>query len=202
MWKNSVRYEWNRLLSKYGLLNGHSDAPSTKIHSTYRVQNMAAYLTKYFVKPNVQKEKAPFLPITIFQTNKGKYFTRAEFCDGRRVFWIRPITGRLWGCSQSLSKARAFSYIVDTAEMRSLNNDFRDAGAQEIQKAYCNFFKLPVDYYSKLQHGQVKHDYLAHLLKIRKKKNFHQFEIYDGSEQQVTDKKIIRKFEKQFIKPH
>lgn len=198
MWKNSVRFEWNRLLSKHGLLNGHTDAPSTKIHSTYRVKNMAAYLTKYFVKPNVQKEKAPFLPIAVFQTNKGKYFTRAEFCSGKTPFYIRPITGRLWGCSQSLSKARGFSYIVDKSEMRAMNYHLRDDGAIEIQKAYCNFFKIPADYYLKQTAGQVKHDYLAHLLKIRKKKNFHQFEIYDGSEQQVTDKKIIRKFEKQF----
>jgi hypothetical protein len=80
--------------------------------------------------------------------------------------------------------------------MRSLNSEFRDVGAIEIQKAYCNFFKLPVDYYKNLSHGQIKHDYLAHLLKIRKRKNFHQFEIYDGSEQQVTDKKIIAKFNK------
>lgn len=196
MWKNSVQFEWNRLLSKHGLLNGHESAPSTKIHSTYRVKNMAAYLTKYFIKPNVQKERAPFLPIQVFQTNKGKYFTRAEFCSGKTPFYIRPITGRLWGCSQSLSKARSLSYIVDVPEMRSLNQEFRDAGAQEIQKAYCNFFKLPADYYSKICAGQVKHDYLAHLLKIRKRKNFHQFEIYDGSEQQVTDKRIIAKFQK------
>lgn len=94
------------------------------------------------------------------------------------------------------------SYIVDTSEMRSFNQEFRDAGAIEIQKAYCNFFKLPADYYSKVCMGQVKHDYLAHLLKIRKRKNFHQFEIYDGSEQQVTDKNIIRKFEKQFKPSH
>ncbi len=196
MWKNSVRFEWNRLLSKHGLLNGHSNAPSTKIHSTYRVKNMAAYLTKYFIKPSVQKEKAPFLPIVVFETSRGNYFTRAEFCSGKTPFYIRPITGRLWGCSQSLSQARNMSYIVDVPEMRAFNGDLRDEGAKEIQKAYCNFFHLPKDYYKNLGAGQLKHDYLAHLLKIRKRKNFHQFEIYDGSEQQVTDKRIIAKFHK------
>lgn len=198
MWKNSVKFEWNRLLSKHGLLNGHSDAPTTKIHSTYRVQNMAAYLTKYFIKPPAKFIKPPF---------KNKYGGLAISYKGdedkvsvdfKNVFYIRPIQGRLWGCSQSLSKARGMSYIVDETEMRSFNQEFRDVGAKEIQKAYCNFFHLPDDYYKNLPTGAIKHDYLAHLLKIRKRKNFHQFEIYDGSEQQVTDKKIIAKFEKQF----
>lgn len=197
MWKNSVRFEWNRLLSKYGLLNGHDDAPSTKIHSTYRVQNMAAYLTKYFIKPPAQFTKVPKKPTFDGLTVSRRGSTECALDFPCKLFYIRPISGRLWGCSHSLSKARGLSYTVDVPEMRSINNELREAGAREQQKSYCNFFKLPDDYYKNLTHGQLKHDYLAHVGRIRKKKHFHQFEIYDEKGELITDKKILRTFGKQ-----
>lgn len=50
MWHKKVRFTWNRLLKKHGLLNGHEDPNSTDIHSTYKIKNMSAYLCKYFTK--------------------------------------------------------------------------------------------------------------------------------------------------------
>lgn len=196
MWKNSVRFEWNRLLSKHGLNNGHSDAPSTKIHSTYRVKNMAAYLTKYFIKPPAKFTSPPF---------KAKYGGLAISYKGdpdkvsinwQNIFYVRPISGRLWGCSHSLSEARSLSYTVDTSEMRAMNSELRQAKTKEVQKTYCNFHHLPADYYDKLSYGQLKHDYNVHRLKIRKVKDFHQFELYGPDGEIITDQKILRKFEK------
>jgi len=202
MWKNSVRFEWNRLLSKSGLLNQHQDAPSTKIHSTYRVKNMAAYLTKYFIKPPTPFTKPPYLPrfgglAISFRGNPDIGYEIPT-----TLFYIRPISGRLWGCSHSLSQARSLSYTVDIPEMRSMNDDLRQAGTKEKQKSHCNFHILPDDYYKNLSHGQLKHDYLAHLLKIRKRKNLHQFEIYGEDGEQVADKKILAKFDKQYKPNH
>ena len=51
IWKTSLQHSWNRLLKKNNLLNGHENPPSTKIHSVYKIKNMAAYLVKYFSKP-------------------------------------------------------------------------------------------------------------------------------------------------------
>lgn len=200
MWKNSVRFEWNRLLSKSGLLNGQKDAPSTKIHSTYKLSNVAGYLTKYFLKPKKismppEKNYLAGLP-NYYHSNKSEVYSKSL----NTLRYIRPITGRLWGCSHSLSQARSFSYTVDVPEMRSINSEIRQSAVREIQKQYCNYYQLPSDYYDKLSHGQLKHDYLAHVLKIRKKKLLHQFEIYDAEGQPITDKKIIRKFVRTTLK--
>ena len=197
MWKNSVRFEWNRLLSKSGLLNGHTDAPSTKIHSTYKVKNMAAYLTKYFIKPPLKQTKPPYKPTF----NGLQYSPRGHAymhpINLESLYYVRPLAGRLWGCSQTLSQARNLSYIVDTPEMRTLNDELRVSGAVEKQKAYCNFFMLPNDYYSKLSYGQLKHDYTQTLLKIRKRNNFSDHEIWNENGEPVTDTKILLKFAKQ-----
>jgi hypothetical protein len=200
MWKKSVQYEWNRLLAKSGLLNGHTDAPSTKIHSTYKLSNVAGYLCKYFIKGKPKFQKPPFAggyQNPSDATGRGTVIIGSNLSG---LHYIRPINGRLWGCSHSLSKARSLSYTVDTSEMRAMNSDIREVCKEEIQKTYCNYFKLPDDYYEKLSFGQIKHDYLAHLYAIRKKKNLHQFELYNSEGELIEDEKIIRKFEKSLIK--
>jgi len=201
MWKNSVRYEWNRLLAKSGLLNGHHDPPSTKIHSTYRVSNMAAYLTKYFIKPPTAFAVPPFKPKFDGLAVSKRGNDEISFSFPEKLFYIRPISGRLWGCSQSLSKARSLAYIVKNDEMRALNQEIRDSGAIEKQKEYCNFFILPSDYYKKLSFGQLKHDYLEHLYKIRKTRNLNQYEIYNTEGDLMSDRKTIKEVEKIFGEP-
>ncbi len=193
MWKNSVRFEWNRLLAKSGLLNGHTDAPSTKIHSTYRVKNMAAYLTKYFIKKPSPFVQPPYkkLPgdINCIRNGQPVYWLDPP----KELFYIRPISGRLWGCSHTLSKARSLSYTVDVPEMRALNDELRHSGASEKQKTYCNFYQLPDDYYDKLAPGQLKHDYNFHRATIRKRDKLHQFEVWDHEGQLITDARILKK---------
>ena len=197
MWKNSVRFEWNRLLRKSGLLNNHDDPPSTKIHSTYRVQNMSAYLTKYFIKGGKishppYKNYLQGLPNWCHSNKQEVYLKYVP-----EVKYIRPINGRLWGCSHSLSQARNFSYIVDEGEMRAMNESIREQSFKEIQKDYCNFFMLsdPENFYS--GRGEIQDDYRNHLSKIRKKRYFHQFEIYDSEGEIITHKSTLKKFERQ-----
>lgn len=202
MWKNSVRYEWNRLLSKHGLLNGNTDAPSTKIHSTYRVQNMAAYLTKYFVKNPAKHTEPPYKPKFTGPTISRRGSEEIAWEPTTKLVYIRPINGRLWGCSQQLSKARSLSYIVDIPEMRALTQEIRADARREVQKKYCNFFELPEDYYEQLSDGQIKHDYELHRAAIRKKRSLKGWEIYGTDGKQITDKKLLRIFEKQFKFKH
>lgn len=203
MWKNSVRFEWNRLLSKYGLLNGQTNAPSTKIHSVYRVKNMAGYLCKYFIKPPTPFTKTPYAPKYGGLAVSRRGSEEISFTFPEKLFYIRPIAGRLWGCSQSLSQARSLSYTVDIPEMRSMNQEIRDSGAREQQKTYCNYYQLPDDYYDKLSFGQLKHDFNVHKLKIRKVAVKDRYDIRGEDGLLIADKKILRRFDKQFkSNPH
>jgi len=199
MWKNSVKFEWNRLLSKSGLLNGHDDAPSTKIHSVYRVQNMAAYLTKYFIKSPPAATQPPYAPKFQGVEYQPKGHTHMHPINFASLHYIRPLAGRLWGCSHALSQARSLSYTVDVPEMRALNSELREAAVKEIQKPYCNYFQLPEDYYDKLAYGQLKHDIEAHKLKIRKVKVHDRYDIRGVDGKEIAEKKILRRFDKYLI---
>ncbi len=193
MWKNSVRYEWNRLLAKHGLLNGHTDPPSTKIHSTYNVKNMAAYLCKYFIGQKHVDEKTGKKKLPKYKDRIEAGYHARDPNDPDQLYVDRPISGRLWGCSHSLSQARNFSYVVDTGEMRSLNYELRLHSYKEIQKDYCNFYHLKNDFYSVHAKGEIQKDFYERLLKIRRKKTRNQFEIYDFAGEMITDKQVIKK---------
>lgn len=197
MWKKSVQYEWNRLLSKSGLLNGHANPPSTRIHSTYKVKNMAAYLTKYFCKGEPQHTRPPFRKKFEGIEYQPKGHTHMHPLDMSNLFYIRPIQGRLWGCSHTLSQARSLSYTIDVPEMRATNDELRTCGAREKQNTYGNFYKLPDDYYENLTYGQLKHDYNFHRRKIRKDTNLHQFEIYNQDGSIINDPRVIARLKKE-----
>ena len=78
----SIRWHWNQILLKHGLLDkftnkhGHSNPNSTDVHSVRKVDNLASYLVKYFTKSENDR---------------------------------RSINGRQWGCSYSLSRANTCS---------------------------------------------------------------------------------------------
>jgi len=57
----SIRWHWNQILHKNGCMDeftrkhGHSDPNSTDVHSVRKVDNLAAYLCKYFTKNDTDR---------------------------------------------------------------------------------------------------------------------------------------------------
>lgn len=199
MWKNSVQFEWNRLLRKKGLLNNHENPPTIKIHSTYRVKNMAGYLTKYFVKPQYSESVPPKEKSDFFKSNRGYIYTREEFINNTPHSYIRPICGRLWGCNQELSRARNFSFIVDSDEMRAMNDNLRNESSKEKTETYCNMFFLrePEKFYA--GDGIIQDEYRKNIELIRGKKWKKQLTLHDAEGLPITDKTILKKFARKKI---
>jgi len=90
---------------KNGLRGNWSNPNSTDIHAIYKIKNLSAYLSKYFTKA----EKYIIKPTG----EKRSYASKSN--DERNVFTItcvervplyRPIDGKLWGLSHSLSKLK------------------------------------------------------------------------------------------------
>lgn len=196
MWKNSVRFEWNRLLKAKNLLNNHDDPPSTKIHSVHRVKSMGAYLTKYFIKPRAKENYPPFIPSHLIRTNKDIRFTREEFINATPHNYIRPIQGRQWGCSHSLSKVRNFSYTCGSDEMRTDVHHLRQCSSKETDSTFCNMFLLahPKNFYG--GNSIVSLEYAKNILSVRKTLHRGMYEIYSPEGKIITNQKIIRKLVK------
>ena len=104
-----LRDRWNRIQKKGGYTVvfsqkfGHENPNSTDIHSLKKVKNVAAYLSKYVGKNSkgliihtaksfhITEKKFLFLNSNwLFPPTKAKYF--------------RPIFGKLWSCSEKISK--------------------------------------------------------------------------------------------------
>ena len=75
----------------YGNKTNWSDPNSTDIHSVNKIRNIGAYLAKYMAKGAQEKSK-----------------------DGRYNVQYRRISGRLWGCSASLSKCKSIIELRDS----------------------------------------------------------------------------------------
>lgn len=122
----SLRTDWNRIQNKLGYVDafaskyGHNDPNSTDVHSTIKIRNLSAYLSKYCGKNTkgytllktqctaVNPTFAPFKNVTHRAPKKGA-----------KIY--RQINGNLWGLSQTLSKLKAASDVIDSEIENEIN---------------------------------------------------------------------------------
>lgn len=90
---------------EYGKKTNWSDPNTTDIHSVYKINNLAAYLSKYMAKGGGTKD------------DKGDYKLK-----------YRKIEGKIWGCSQSLSRCKSIILLAD-----SKIDEFLEEGLKGIQ---------------------------------------------------------------------
>lgn len=112
----NVRFTWNKLLQKAGLLNGHEAPNSTDIHAVLEkeVKNVKAYIVDYMIKKD---------------TN----------ADGTTK---RSINGRLWGCSKALSVAGKNYQQLDEHEAEIVHKAFVKAEweVKQIENTNCYIY--------------------------------------------------------------
>lgn len=155
-WKDYVKYSQKigvkdlSIIKKrfdYGKKTNWTDPNTTDIHSVQKIRNIGAYLSKYMAKG-----------------------TKAKSKDGRYNLQYRRISGRLWGCSASLSKCKSiielrdstFNALMDAAAavknafvlqenyFTFIGVDFKQLGArwvQYINKLFLNY-KASINYHS------------------------------------------------------
>lgn len=114
----ALRTDWNRIQNKLGYVDRfaekfkHNDPNSTDVHSTKKIRNLSAYLAKYcgkntkgytLLKTQVSEVNPTFAPF--------KNITHKAPKKGAKIF--RQINGNLWGLSQTLSKLKAASEVID-----------------------------------------------------------------------------------------
>lgn len=88
---------------KAGLRGNWSNPNSTDVHSIYKIRNLSAYLSKYFTKEGKTKLK-PTGAARKYVTQQGAERNVFTVKCVERVPLFRPIDGKLWGLSHSLSK--------------------------------------------------------------------------------------------------
>lgn len=111
-----IRNTWNRCVEKLGYVTrfamdkGHCDPNSTDVHSLRKVNNVAAYVSKYI----------------------GKSEDSA------------PITGRLWFCSESVSKCSDIWAEQGTPLFDHIEQLIIERNLQLIDFDFCTYVSHPV----------------------------------------------------------
>jgi hypothetical protein len=185
IWKTSLQHSWNRLLRKNNLLNGHDDPPSTKVHATHRVKNMAAYLCKYFSKSSKYKliRRGARSSWHVLAYSKGQRTWRKipyskEKCE-------RIIIGRLWGCSHSLSNIKPFKFTMEKSRATFLHQWFTDAKCREFTTEYVTSYSIPPSYYEEIDDADLRAWFQATCATVRKKKYHDQLELYTEGDEPI-----------------
>lgn len=191
MWKTDLQNSWNNLLRRNKLLNGHANPPSTKVHSTYRVRNMAAYLTKYFTKGFKYKlirtgKLSDWHVLAFRKKTKERIKIPYEKSKCERI-----IIGRLWGCSHTLSSIKPFKLTMEVPRAKEFLSWYRLQEYREFNNEYVNCFTLPKGFYDAIDDVGLKDWYNRTCLNVRKKRFFDQVEIYTGEGDMISDKKIL-----------
>lgn len=121
-----IRRWWNQstellgYVSTFQAKHGHRDPNSTDVHSVKHVRKLASYLSKYCCKNRsfgcvgeLRRIKGEVIEVMY---NSFEYHSENAYRKKGQVIGhilsprIRPIQGRLWGCSQSLSNKKTLKF--------------------------------------------------------------------------------------------
>ncbi len=123
-----ARNRWNRIINKLGYVDrfhekhGHRTPNSTDIHSTRKIKNLKAYLTKYMSKDVNYNESEP-----------------------KDIENDRKQEGRIWSCNHELSQTRGLNLIVDSEIESEL---MKIVSRKEVRKYEGSYFTVYyVDYH-------------------------------------------------------
>lgn len=125
---------------EYGQKTNWKAPNSTDIHSTRKVRDLAAYLSKYMSKGDSKKEK-----------------------DGRYSLKERKIIGKKWGCSQELSKVRGVSELRETVHEKIIDWALKVKKVKVLAGEFFNVFCVRMedwklifhDYYREMINGLI-----------------------------------------------
>lgn len=125
-----LRNRWNRIVNKLGYVDkfqekhGHETPNSTDIHSTKKIENIHAYLTKYLTKDeNTQRTNEMESQIQVHTENEPDDNYNQQ-------------TGRIWGCNQKLSEARGCSVDIDWETSNELQAIVKNSKARLYETDY------------------------------------------------------------------
>lgn len=153
----TLRTDWNRIQNKLGYVDaftertGKFDPNGTDVHSVVRINDLAAYLSKYCSKNSkgytvlvTKASKEPFKPALWLNYKWSPYrplSTNKKTGRIEKAKFFRQISGRLWGLSQSLSKFKTAKREVAgllERECEWLRNKFKDK--IRYTKQACMYF--------------------------------------------------------------
>jgi hypothetical protein len=133
-----IREQWNKAVNKLGyvdrfaVVHGHSNPNSTDVHSIKHVNRLVSYVSKYICKNRSFAKIGELRQVgsEIVEVLYGSDKYRSEEANKKQgkviasviVGKIRPIEGRLWFASRSLSDKKSFVLREDEYDFSNLSD--------------------------------------------------------------------------------
>jgi hypothetical protein len=150
---------WINILRSYGYISAYQEKhfdkiPNcTDIHSLKNIKNIGAYLSKYCGKSSsgisvlltkgntINPIKAPFKQKD-FYNSKNKTFSKSYNFKDKKFY--RQTYGRLWGCSQFLSKVKNMRFLATDQQEKDLCKATIKGQVQQKIYDYCSIYKVDI----------------------------------------------------------
>ncbi len=127
---------------------GYTNPNSTDIHALYKIKNLAAYISKYMAKGVTKTDR-------INQINQLMAIAPSELSDQQKQqlekLKNQGVQGRIWGCSQRLSKASNYTELCNWSDIQEIDKVLKyktgtyitEVGEQEIVTYTFDIHKFP-----------------------------------------------------------
>lgn len=119
----------------------YANPNSTDIHSTKKIKNLKAYITKYLTKN--ENEKRNETSTNQFQTSQ---------------------TGRIWGCNHELGQARGYTSEIDNEIAEELTNLKRSGKVRIYEGDYFTVYNVSFEQLKKLNAENLFYYFANYLL--------------------------------------
>jgi len=156
-----VRNLWNHIQQKLNYIDAfeksfkHRNPNGTDIHSLRKVKNIGAYLSKYCGKNakgitiQCSKSFTKYENMPLFTTFVWKF-------PPKKALFFRVVFGKLWGCSQQLSKLKSCKVLMTDAQELELFK-FKCKFPNKVKIAdYCESFKIDCKQYISLGLNSIR----------------------------------------------
>lgn len=128
---------------KAGMRGNWSNPNTTDVHAIYKIRNLSSYLSKYFTKEDKYKLKSTGDSRDYVTEHNGERTVLTVTCV-ERVPLLRPINGKLWGLSHSLSKLRGIILEITWNIQQELDRLYNSNKAKFRFNDYYTVFYCPV----------------------------------------------------------
>lgn len=138
-----------------GVKCGWSKPNTTDIHQVEKVENIEAYLMKYMIKNDAER-------VLEREYKRKKQDVRAEDRE-KAIEGIRPINGRLWGCSDKLRKLSKCEIKVDNEVSDYIESIVKDKDRQTKVFDYDYATIIQVNNIKEVMHDSAVGAYFQHV---------------------------------------
>jgi hypothetical protein len=168
---NNIRKWWNQSVALLGYLDAfelkfhHRNPNSTDVHSVKHIRKLSAYLSKYLgknrafpcigelrlIKGEVKEVLYSSQQYKDEEPNKRKGKIIGHMLGAE----IRPINGRLWGCSSSLSRVKNVKFDGEEYRLDSILEFTRQHNFKKFSAQWCDNYYGDVAGYSEIWFPQL-----------------------------------------------